>query len=248
MSSGVRKSDRKKKEPERLVYETNPIAKKSGPKKTGPKKIAKVIVKKAGAPVKVLKRSGVKVEAPLKKTKKVAIKKAKATKSKAIITKSKRTSGPPPKMAKTTSSGRKIPRKYVSDNSADESSEPEITTGSKKRKRTATKSPKVSALSKLSEDQLTELNSLSIPDLKARLKLNQQLLSGTKKELYDRVVDCAVNGSFPKCPQCGGGRLKASGSGYKCPGYMEDTTFIHCDYYSTAISRPPWNKLDGQQI
>jgi len=243
--SSVRKSDRKKKEPERLVYETNPIAKKSGTKKTGPKKIAKVIVKKA--PVKVLKRSGVKVEAPVKK---VAIKKAKATKSKAVITKSKRTSGPPPKMAKTTSSGRKMPRKYVSDNSADESSEPEITAGSKKRKRTAssTKPPKVSALSKLSEDQLNELNSLSVPDLKARLKLNQQLMSGSKKELYNRVVDCAVNGSFPKCPQCGGGRLKASGSGYKCPGYMDDVTFINCDYYSTSIVRPPWNKLDGQQI
>jgi len=118
----------------------------------------------------------------------------------------------------------------------------------KKRKRTATKSPKVSALSKLSEDQLTELNSLSISDLKARLKLNQQLQSGTKKELCNRVADCAVNGSLPKCPKCGGGRLKASGSGYKCPGFMEDTTFINCDYYSTAISRPPWNKLDGHQI
>jgi len=245
--SSVRKSDRKKKEPERLVYETNPIAKKSGTKKTGPKKIAKVIVKKA--PVKVLKRSGVKVEAPVKKTKKVAIKKAKATKSKAVITKSKRTSGPPPKMAKTTSSGRKMPRKYVSDNSADESSEPEITAGSKKRKRTAsTKPPKVSALSKLSEAQLNELNTLSVPDLKARLKLNQQLMSGSKNELYHRVADCAVNGSFPKCPQCGGGRLKASGSGYECPGYMDDVTFIRCDYYSTSIVRPPWNKLDGQQI
>jgi len=244
--STIRKSDRKKKEPERLVYETNPIAKKTGTKKTGPKKIAKVIVKKA--PVKVVKRSGVKVETPLKKTKKAAIKKAKG---KAIITKSKRTSGPPPKIAKTTHSGRKAPKKYFSDNSADESSEPEIITGSKKRKRTAssTKStPKVSALSKLSEGQLNELNSLSLPDLKSRLKLNEQLVAGSKKELYDRVVDCAVNGGFPKCPECGGGRLKAKGSGYKCPGFMDDTTFKHCDYYSTSVARVPWNKLDGHQI
>ena len=40
------------------------------------------------------------------------------------------------------------------------------------------------------------------------LELNQQIKSGTKQELVERVVDGKLYGALPRCPSCGGGTLK----------------------------------------
>jgi len=229
--SGVRKSDRKRKEPERLVYETKPITK------------TKKNTRKVSKPVKVLKRSGVKVAAPIKKTKKIAIKKA--TSSSVVTIKGRSTRGPPAKKLKTTTTTatRKAPKKTVSD---EEMKETELETKSKKRKRASSSTPKPIAL--LSEIQRNELEALSVPDLKERLKLNEQILSGNKKELIDRIAECAVNGGLPKCPKCGGGRLKTNKSGYTCPGYYDDDEFKTCDYTAKSVTRTPWKMATGNTI
>jgi len=41
-------------------------------------------------------------------------------------------------------------------------------------------------------------------ELKNYLRLNNQLLSGIKADLARRVADCAVFGTLPVCPKCGG--------------------------------------------
>jgi len=41
-------------------------------------------------------------------------------------------------------------------------------------------------------------------ELKNYLRLNNQLLSGNKADLARRVADCAVFGTLPACPKCGG--------------------------------------------
>lgn len=37
-----------------------------------------------------------------------------------------------------------------------------------------------------------------------------QLVGGTKGDLISRIIDCKLWGCLPKCPSCGGGRLKVS--------------------------------------
>jgi len=135
--SEIRKSDRKRKEPERLVYETAPVVKRKLYKKKSSGKVLKIGKK---VPVKVLKRSGVKVAAPIKKTKKVAIKKAKANAKIASVatTKGKRLRVPPLKKQKTTSTPKKTTTKKPSGGDlSDEEIEgdSEVIAGSKKKKK-----------------------------------------------------------------------------------------------------------------
>eukprot|EP00698_Gefionella_okellyi_P018441 TRINITY_DN551_c0_g1_i1.p1 TRINITY_DN551_c0_g1~~TRINITY_DN551_c0_g1_i1.p1 ORF type:complete len:201 (+),score=39.90 TRINITY_DN551_c0_g1_i1:296-898(+) len=99
--------------------------------------------------------------------------------------------------------------------------------------------PKVSK-PKLSADEMDAINSLSIAELKEKLGSNDQLKGGSKPELVARVVDCKLNGCLPRCPQCGGGRLKASGSGYKCPGFHDDDHYRPCSYKTKTVDRPKW--------
>jgi predicted RNA-binding Zn-ribbon protein involved in translation (DUF1610 family) len=61
--------------------------------------------------------------------------------------------------------------------------------------------------------------------------LNNQPKTGNKTELIERCADGKLLGSIPRCPECGGGRLrfdKVTGD-YKCPGYMEDVAFRSCN-------------------
>jgi tRNA(Ile2) C34 agmatinyltransferase TiaS len=48
------------------------------------------------------------------------------------------------------------------------------------------------------------LERLTIEELKSYLRLNNQLLSGTKVELLRRVADGVFFGALPQCPTCGG--------------------------------------------
>jgi hypothetical protein len=69
-------------------------------------------------------------------------------------------------------------------------------------------------------------------------------VTGTKKELIERIADGKVLGSIPLCPSCGGGRPRFdSGKGtYLCPGFMEDDKFVNCNkkFNMSEIIRNPW--------
>jgi len=94
-----------------------------------------------------------------------------------------------------------------------------------------------------------EISNLTNDDLKKELRLNDQKVSGAKKELVDRVVDGRLYGALPQCGDCGGGKLRvkyASKFGHKgqgqfsCPGYFDDTKPVRCSFKSDHVARIPW--------
>jgi len=91
---------------------------------------------------------------------------------------------------------------------------------------------------------LEELNKHSINELKEMLRKNDQTMSGTKKELVQRVADGKVLGKIPRCPRCAGGRPKfdAKTGMYKCPGYRDDEDFKFCNkkYTMEELPREEW--------
>lgn len=95
------------------------------------------------------------------------------------------------------------------------------------------------------------LESSTVAQLKDLLRKNDQKLGGSKAVIIDRVVDCKIYGCLPRCPECGGGKLKViyasewchDGEGeYYCPGYYDDTHFKYCHYRGSKadITRPDW--------
>eukprot|EP00331_Platyophrya_macrostoma_P016652 CAMPEP_0176472644 /NCGR_PEP_ID=MMETSP0127-20121128/41864_1 /TAXON_ID=938130 /ORGANISM="Platyophrya macrostoma, Strain WH" /LENGTH=173 /DNA_ID=CAMNT_0017867549 /DNA_START=30 /DNA_END=548 /DNA_ORIENTATION=- len=94
------------------------------------------------------------------------------------------------------------------------------------------------------KENVAELSSKSQNDLKEMCKKNDQKVTGTKKELIERVAEGKVLGQLPKCTKCGGGRLKydIKKGQYTCPGYMEDTKFVKCGAKSNKedIKREAW--------
>jgi len=100
----------------------------------------------------------------------------------------------------------------------------------------------------LSDEQEQALSSMKADDLKQRLRDNDQVITGPKQELLDRIRDCVANGCLPRCPKCFGGRLKKRGKGYYCPGSYDDDTFVRCSYTSNDCERVPWKNADGQCI
>ena len=82
---------------------------------------------------------------------------------------------------------------------------------------------------------------MSGAQLKALLGLNEQLKGGNKGELVARCVDRKLHGNLPRCPECGGGRLKHDGAGaFFCPGYYDDDEFVFCRYRTWHCERPAW--------
>jgi len=84
----------------------------------------------------------------------------------------------------------------------------------------------------------------TIANLKEICRKNSQKVTGTKKELIERIADGKVLGSIPLCPKCGGGRPRfnsAKGT-YLCPGFMEDDKFVNCNkqFIMSEIIRNPW--------
>ena len=89
---------------------------------------------------------------------------------------------------------------------------------------------------------------MSIEQLKSRLRANDQLVSGTKGDLVKRIKDCVANGGLPRCPQCNGGRMKASGGGFQCAGFYDDDHFHFCRFFTTSAVRPAWQTAPGELV
>eukprot|EP00927_Polykrikos_kofoidii_P012633 TRINITY_DN15465_c0_g1_i1.p1 TRINITY_DN15465_c0_g1~~TRINITY_DN15465_c0_g1_i1.p1 ORF type:complete len:871 (-),score=150.37 TRINITY_DN15465_c0_g1_i1:92-2704(-) len=76
--------------------------------------------------------------------------------------------------------------------------------------------PSASALSRSDRDALERrLERRTIDELKHCLRLNNQLVGGTKPELLRRVADGVVFGALPPCPQCGG-HFHTEGGRFRC--------------------------------
>eukprot|EP00455_Lapot_gusevi_P008230 TRINITY_DN1355_c0_g1_i4.p3 TRINITY_DN1355_c0_g1~~TRINITY_DN1355_c0_g1_i4.p3 ORF type:complete len:103 (+),score=29.80 TRINITY_DN1355_c0_g1_i4:276-584(+) len=91
---------------------------------------------------------------------------------------------------------------------------------------------------------------LALPELKALCKKNRMKVSGTKKELMERVIEAQMWGPLAPCPECGGNlRIKYpykwghGGQGIvSCPGRFDDDQFVPCHYSSTEAKRVAWNE------
>jgi len=94
------------------------------------------------------------------------------------------------------------------------------------------------------------LQSMSIDQLKSRLKANDQIVGGTKGELISRIRDCVAHGCLPRCPSCAGGRMKKVGGMFKCNGFYDDDHFRHCGHSAAvgSIPRPQWQTEAGQVV
>jgi len=90
------------------------------------------------------------------------------------------------------------------------------------------------------KSKINEISHNSVATLKDLLKMNDQSSSGSKQDLLEKVADGMLNGALPRCPKCGGGRLKVLGNMYICPGFMEDDEFKDCDFTSMDIKRTAW--------
>ena len=79
------------------------------------------------------------------------------------------------------------------------------------------------------------------------LKYNNQPCTGTKYEMIERVAEGIAMGAIPKCKNCIGGRPKfdKNTGKYRCPGFMDDTQFKHCNktFSRSEINRVPWKEL-----
>jgi hypothetical protein len=88
-----------------------------------------------------------------------------------------------------------------------------------------------------------ELNSKNIKELKEILKKNNQVMTGIKGDLVERCAQGKVLGAVPNCPKCIAGKLRFNikTGAYVCPGYMNDTDFVHCNFKATeGINRNTW--------
>lgn len=89
-----------------------------------------------------------------------------------------------------------------------------------------------------------QLAGVTMEELKSMCRKNDQKVTGNKGELVERVADGRVLGRIPKCSSCGGGHLRfnAKSGFYTCPGYMEDSDFVHCNksFSVSEVARLPW--------
>lgn len=89
-------------------------------------------------------------------------------------------------------------------------------------------------------------NKYTIDEMKNILRKNDQKVTGTKKELVERIADGELLGKIPRCPLCFGGRLQFNNKTgvYKCPGYFEDVKYIRCKgaFDRDFIQREQWTE------
>jgi len=95
-----------------------------------------------------------------------------------------------------------------------------------------------------------EATQFGLPKLKELCRLNDYKVTGTKKELVERVVDGMMYGAIPRCPKCNAGYLRVKFKGSKfgldgqgqfsCPGHFDDSDFVSCDFESESVERVPW--------
>jgi len=75
--------------------------------------------------------------------------------------------------------------------------------------------------------------------------LNDQICTGTKAELLERIGDCVKNGCLPRCPKCFLGRLKTKDENkFYCPGAYDDDSYQPCHWKGdqSNVVRTPWKK------
>eukprot|EP00930_Biecheleria_cincta_P070120 TRINITY_DN57772_c0_g1_i1.p1 TRINITY_DN57772_c0_g1~~TRINITY_DN57772_c0_g1_i1.p1 ORF type:complete len:857 (-),score=126.39 TRINITY_DN57772_c0_g1_i1:478-3048(-) len=82
-------------------------------------------------------------------------------------------------------------------------------------------------------------------ELKTYLRLNNQLLSGTKPELAQRVAEGAVFGALPPCPRCGGHMhpedpAQAPGTRYFCKRQNKDREPCRYEVEGHELDRKPF--------
>ncbi|KAI8613909.1 hypothetical protein BC830DRAFT_1129813, partial [Chytriomyces sp. MP71] len=104
---------------------------------------------------------------------------------------------------------------------------------------------------KPSAEQMKLIMTASVAQLKDMLKRNDQIISGAKAQLQDRVIDCIQHGVYPKCPRCFTGRLRAVGNSgtVECPGHFDDEGVYHrCGFKgrSSDVERPAWAAQEGK--
>jgi hypothetical protein len=120
-------------------------------------------------------------------------------------------------------------------------------TAEKKKKDTKTKKVKKpefkynkSEYAKLKE----EFSNYNSKALQEALKMNRQPSTGTKDQLIQRCTEGKLFGAIPKCPKCfaGNPRFDLKTGTYKCPGFMDDTTFKNCGWKGeyNDIERTTW--------
>jgi hypothetical protein len=88
------------------------------------------------------------------------------------------------------------------------------------------------------------LDKMTASQLKDILRVNKQLLGGTKSELVQRCLDGMVNGAIPKCSICAHGQLRYDYDRgmYTCGGYFDDVVKarISCKNCVGSVTRGPW--------
>jgi len=97
---------------------------------------------------------------------------------------------------------------------------------------------------------LEQIQSMSVPQLKDRLRAHGQLVSGKKDELVERVRDCVLNGCLPECPRCHCAVMKVIGPGWlRCFG-SHSNRFYKCGFSASAdrVPRTPWKPLPGSLV
>lgn len=112
-----------------------------------------------------------------------------------------------------------------------------------KKKSVAKKAQPTAATTALRQQRQAALAAKSVAELKAMLRNNDQLTTGSKPELMERVLDRVENGNLPRCPECYLGRLRVDRKGaFSCPGGYDDDEYKACGFTATAseVTRPTW--------
>eukprot|EP01124_Arcella_intermedia_P018626 TRINITY_DN2567_c0_g1_i1.p1 TRINITY_DN2567_c0_g1~~TRINITY_DN2567_c0_g1_i1.p1 ORF type:complete len:379 (+),score=75.49 TRINITY_DN2567_c0_g1_i1:52-1188(+) len=85
-----------------------------------------------------------------------------------------------------------------------------------------------------------KIENLGVQALKDMLKSNEQVTTGNKVFLIERVAECMTIGCIPRCPDCGSGRPQFKEGFYVCPGFMDDTSFRRCQWIGRKLERHEW--------
>jgi len=160
-----------------------------------------------------------------------------------------------PKKPASKKAGAKKKKDESEDEESEEEEDESEDDGKKKKFKKGRKKPIAKTYSsalivKLSQDKQDELKSLSLAELKERLKANDQVSSSsTKGELIGMIADFMTHGGLPRCPKCFGGKLKAAVDGsYFCPGFYDDEKFKVCYYKADTVDRVKWVPAENKLI
>jgi len=92
------------------------------------------------------------------------------------------------------------------------------------------------------------LEGKTIEELKSYLRLNNQLLGGTKVELLRRVADGVIFGAVPQCPNCNGHlhpeALGCDVTSYRCRKQNRDKDACGYEVPADAMVRRPFIGAD----